>query len=59
MSSLTGRKSSAPTNSSLEKAKARLHVSAVPDSLPCREEECQQLYDYIDAKLNDKTGGCM
>ncbi|KAF2365272.1 Cdc6 C-terminal [Trinorchestia longiramus] len=60
ISSLRGRHSTAATtSSSLERAKARLHVSAVPESLPCREDECQQLYDYIESKLNDRTGGCM
>lgn len=43
----------------LERARERLHVSAVPDSLPCREEQCQLIYDYVEAKLMDGTGGCM
>ncbi|XP_018012664.1 origin recognition complex subunit 1 [Hyalella azteca] len=45
--------------SSLDIAKDRLHASAVPESLPCRENECQQLYDFIQTKLCDGTGGCM
>ena len=43
----------------LEEARARLHVSAVPESLPCREEECGQLFEYIHSKLVDGSGGCM
>ena len=43
----------------LEKARSRLHVSAVPDSLPCRENEFQQIYSFVEGKLLDGTGGCM
>uniref|UniRef100_A0A6A7FZV5 Origin recognition complex subunit 1 n=1 Tax=Hirondellea gigas TaxID=1518452 RepID=A0A6A7FZV5_9CRUS len=55
------RRSVAPSygSSMLEQAKARLHVCAVPDSLPCREEECAQLYDFVESKLLDGAGGCM
>lgn len=45
--------------SPLEKARARLHVSAVPDSLPCREDEFQDIYSFVEGKLMDGTGGCM
>ncbi|XP_045114139.1 origin recognition complex subunit 1-like isoform X2 [Portunus trituberculatus] len=43
----------------LELARARLHVSAVPDSLPCRENEFQDVYSFVEGKLFDGTGGCM
>ncbi|XP_062974400.1 origin recognition complex subunit 1 [Elgaria multicarinata webbii] len=43
----------------LEKARIRLHVSAVPESLPCREKEFQDIYNFIESKLIDGTGGCM
>ncbi|KAJ7332722.1 hypothetical protein JRQ81_014902 [Phrynocephalus forsythii] len=43
----------------LEEARRRLHVSAVPDSLPCREKEFQDIYNFIESKLIDGTGGCM
>ncbi|NXN80221.1 ORC1 protein, partial [Bombycilla garrulus] len=43
----------------LEEARLRLHVSAVPDSLPCREEEFQDIYNFVESKLIDGTGGCM
>ncbi|XP_068215174.1 origin recognition complex subunit 1 isoform X2 [Palaemon carinicauda] len=43
----------------LEQARAKLHVSAVPDSLPCREDEFQQIYSFVEGKLYDGTGGCM
>uniref|UniRef100_A0A8D1IS53 Origin recognition complex subunit 1 n=1 Tax=Sus scrofa TaxID=9823 RepID=A0A8D1IS53_PIG len=47
-----------PTNV-LEEARLRLHVSAVPESLPCREQEFQDIYNFVESKLLDRTGGCM
>ncbi|XP_069843326.1 origin recognition complex subunit 1 [Dipodomys merriami] len=43
----------------LEEARLRLHVSAVPESLPCREQEFQDIYNFVESKLLDRTGGCM
>ncbi|XP_069683029.1 origin recognition complex subunit 1 [Periplaneta americana] len=43
----------------LEEARARLHVSAVPKSLPCREKEFENIYRFVEDKLLDRTGGCM
>ncbi|XP_053432465.1 origin recognition complex subunit 1 [Nycticebus coucang] len=45
--------------SMLEEARLRLHVSAVPESLPCREQEFQDIYSFVESKLLDHTGGCM
>ncbi|XP_037014230.2 origin recognition complex subunit 1 [Artibeus jamaicensis] len=45
--------------SMLEEARLSLHVSAVPDSLPCREKEFQDIYSFVESKLLDHTGGCM
>ncbi|KAM7324565.1 hypothetical protein ACRRTK_016870 [Alexandromys fortis] len=45
--------------STLEEARLRLHVSAVPDSLPCREQEFQDIYNFVESKVLDGTGGCM
>ncbi|XP_008107787.2 origin recognition complex subunit 1 [Anolis carolinensis] len=47
-----------PANA-LEEARVRLHVSAVPESLPCREKEFQDICNFIESKLIDRTGGCM
>ncbi|XP_010845483.1 PREDICTED: origin recognition complex subunit 1 isoform X2 [Bison bison bison] len=47
-----------PTNM-LEEARLRLHVAAVPESLPCREQEFQDIYNFVESKLLDQTGGCM
>nr|XP_009912175.1 PREDICTED: origin recognition complex subunit 1 isoform X3 [Haliaeetus albicilla] len=43
----------------LEEARLRLHVSAIPECLPCREEEFQDIYNFVESKLIDGTGGCM
>lgn len=43
----------------LEAARLRLHVSAVPESLPCREQEFHDIYNFVESKLLDHTGGCM
>ncbi|CAL8252615.1 unnamed protein product [Merluccius merluccius] len=43
----------------LEEARARLHVSSVPESLPCREQEFQDIYNFVEGKVMDGTGGCM
>uniref|UniRef100_A0A8C2XEM3 Origin recognition complex subunit 1 n=1 Tax=Cyclopterus lumpus TaxID=8103 RepID=A0A8C2XEM3_CYCLU len=36
-----------------------LHVSSVPESLPCREQEFQDIYSFVESKIADGTGGCM
>ena len=35
----------------------RLHVSAVPSSLPCRDKEFTDIYNFVEGKLLDGTGG--
>ncbi|MED6272389.1 hypothetical protein CHARACLAT_029741, partial [Characodon lateralis] len=45
-----------PTNV-LEEARTRLHVSSVPESLPCREQEFQDIYSFVESKIMDGTGG--
>lgn len=35
----------------------RLHVAAVPESLPCREQEFQDIYSFVESKVLDGTGG--
>ncbi|XP_076578395.1 origin recognition complex subunit 1 [Chaetodon auriga] len=43
----------------LEEARTRLHVSSVPESLPCREQEFQDIYSFVEGRIIDGTGGCM
>ncbi|EFN83643.1 Origin recognition complex subunit 1 [Harpegnathos saltator] len=43
----------------LQKARSRLHVSVVPKSLPCREEEFNLIYKFLEGKLMDNRGGCI
>lgn len=35
----------------------KLHVSAAPDSLPCRETEYSNIYSFLEGKINDQSGG--
>lgn len=35
----------------------RLHVSAVPSSLPCRDKEFTDIYNFVEGNLVDGTGG--
>lgn len=42
----------------LTEAQHRLQVSAVPDSLPCREEEFADIFGFVVNKLQEGTGGC-
>ncbi|CAG9834435.1 unnamed protein product [Diabrotica balteata] len=43
----------------LMKARSQLHVSYVPESLPCREKEYCDIYNFVEGKLIDGCGGCM
>uniref|UniRef100_A0A336K050 Origin recognition complex subunit 1 n=1 Tax=Culicoides sonorensis TaxID=179676 RepID=A0A336K050_CULSO len=43
----------------LQLARERLHVSAVPKSLPCRNKEFENIYAFLEGKLLDNCGGCM
>ncbi|CAO3630027.1 unnamed protein product [Cunninghamella echinulata] len=42
-----------------ELARERLHVSAVPDSLPCRENEFEEISSYLESALEEGTGTCI
>lgn len=54
-----GKRSSALLRAAtpLQEARSRLHVSAVPKSLPCREEEFNNIFTFLRGKLVDKSGG--
>lgn len=41
----------------LQEARSKLHVSVVPKSLPCREEEFNNIFTFLRGKLEDKNGG--
>ncbi|EHK50078.1 hypothetical protein TRIATDRAFT_1963, partial [Trichoderma atroviride IMI 206040] len=40
-------------------ARSRLHVSAVPTSLPCREGEFSLVYSHLEAAITEGTGNCI
>lgn len=43
----------------LQQIRERLHVSAVPQSLPCRESEYKNIYTFVRDKIVDGLGGCI
>ncbi|QSZ30356.1 hypothetical protein DSL72_004879 [Monilinia vaccinii-corymbosi] len=45
--------------SPFQTARSRLHVSSVPDTLPCREEEFSSVYTHLAAAITDGTGSCI
>ncbi|KAM7343467.1 origin recognition complex subunit 1 isoform 2-T2 [Cochliomyia hominivorax] len=45
--------------SELQIARECLHVSVVPKSLPCRENEFKNIYTFLEGKIQDQCGGCM
>lgn len=40
-------------------ARALLHVSAIPDALPCRDREFSQLFIALEGAIKNKTGSCL
>ena len=40
-------------------ARTTLHVSAVPDSLPCRSHEFSTVYSYLHSAITDGSGACI
>lgn len=62
--SLTDSVASEPQRSSFNpsshsKARALLHVSAVPDALPCRDREFSQLFIALEGAIKSGTGSCI
>lgn len=56
--SMHQRKSCIPEcTTPLMKARVQLHVSYVPQSLPCREKEYLDIYNFLRGKLGDGCGG--
>ncbi|OMJ25364.1 Origin recognition complex subunit 1, partial [Smittium culicis] len=46
-------------NSKFESALANLHVSATPESLPCRENECMDIFGELYEALDTRTSCCL
>ena len=40
-------------------ARTRLHVSAVPGALPCREEAFATVYSHLEAAITEGSGACI
>ncbi|KAJ2252459.1 Origin recognition complex, subunit 1 [Coemansia sp. RSA 455] len=50
----------APEGASVyEVARQRLHVSAVPDTLPCREDEFAEIYGHLYNTIEERNSMCM
>ncbi|KAJ1992431.1 Origin recognition complex, subunit 1 [Dimargaris cristalligena] len=49
----------AATANALRLAREQLHVSAVPDSLPGREGEFQDILGHLETAIRDKVGTCI
>lgn len=41
----------------LQKAREKLHVSAVPKSMTCREKEFNNIYSFLKSKIIEKSSG--
>ena len=37
--------------------KQKLHTSRVPDRLPCRENEFNDIFNFLEGKLKEGVGG--
>ncbi|KAJ3364917.1 Origin recognition complex, subunit 1 [Allomyces arbusculus] len=48
-----------PTVKTYQQAKEVLHVSAVPEALPCREDEFATLYEMMESAIRDRMGRCL
>lgn len=46
-------------NLAAQRARLRLHDSAVLESLPCQDQEFQDGYNFVGCKLLDHNGGCL
>ncbi|KAF9174651.1 Origin recognition complex, subunit 1 [Mortierella sp. AD010] len=42
-----------------EHARNRLHVKAVPDTLPCREDEFLEIQEHLESAIEEGTGSCI
>ncbi|KAH8276499.1 hypothetical protein KR026_003964 [Drosophila bipectinata] len=59
MQQRTDRPMEDSSKSQLQLAREQLHVSVVPTSLPCREREFENIYAFLEGKIQDQCGGCM
>ncbi|KAG9248741.1 origin recognition complex subunit 1 [Calycina marina] len=46
-------------SSPFQNARSKLHVSAVPTALPCREDEFATVYSHLEAAISDGSGACI
>ncbi|KAL1244818.1 Origin recognition complex subunit [Trichinella spiralis] len=46
-------------HSAFDELKARLHTSAVPANLPCREKQCLEIENFVKCCLKSGNNGCL
>ncbi|RDL42026.1 p-loop containing nucleoside triphosphate hydrolase [Venustampulla echinocandica] len=46
-------------SSPFQTARSKLHVAAVPTTLPCREDEFASVYSHLEAAIYEGTGACI
>ncbi|EPX70472.1 origin recognition complex subunit Orc1 [Schizosaccharomyces octosporus yFS286] len=46
-------------NSPHRKARAMLHVSAIPNTLQCRDNEFTTIFTNLESAIEEETGGCL
>jgi hypothetical protein len=56
---LAKRRNCASPETELDNVSRKLHISAEPLSLPCREDEFEELYSHIASALEERTGTCI
>ncbi|KAL8672905.1 MAG: hypothetical protein Q9168_002659 [Polycauliona sp. 1 TL-2023] len=47
------------TSSPFQLARSNLHVSSIPATLPCREEEFNTVYSHLEAAITAGSGACI
>ncbi|KAL8676870.1 MAG: hypothetical protein Q9186_006657 [Xanthomendoza sp. 1 TL-2023] len=47
------------TSSPFQLARSNLHVSSIPTTLPCREEEFNTVYTHLEAAITAGSGACI
>ncbi|KAG0326970.1 Origin recognition complex, subunit 1 [Dissophora globulifera] len=51
--------SAATPRTDYEHARNRLHVKAVPESLPCREDEFYEIQEHLENAIQEGSGSCI
>ena len=47
------------TSTNFHVARNKLHTSTVPENLPCREKEYEEIYKFLRSHIEEQISGCM